>query len=105
MKKTEKNISSIKEKKEILEILERFESILGDEYKDVAMIYKVVGKEEEQATNWKTGELLWEDEEKTIPKYRDRYDYVDRTEDEITDVEYAKASAIEKVRKHLEQLI
>ena len=70
------------------EVLERLEDVLNEIIKDKTMEFAVVGKEEEQASHWKTGELLWEDEEKTIPKYRDRYDYVPKAEldedDQIT---------------------
>lgn len=70
------------------EVLERIENLLEEIIKDRTMSYEVVGKEEEQATSWRTGELLWEDEEHTIPKYRDKYDYVPKKEldedDQIT---------------------
>ena len=70
------------------EVLERLEEVLNDIIKDKTMTYDVVGKETEQARSWKTGELLWEDEEHTIPKYRDKYDYVPKKEldedDQIT---------------------
>lgn len=70
------------------EVLERIENLLEEMIKDTSMTLDVVGKEEEQATSWKTGELLWEDEEHTIPKYRDKYDYVPKKEldedDQIT---------------------
>ncbi len=104
-KTTEKKVSVIAEKREMLEILERFERVLNDEEEDVGKIYKIVGKETEQARDWKTDELKWEDEEKTIPLYRDKYDYVDKTEDEMTDKDYARLSAIKKLREALEKMI
>lgn len=70
------------------EVLERLEDVLNEIIRDKSMTYDVVGKEEEQARSWKTGELLWEDEEHTIPKYKNKYDYVPKTEldedDQIT---------------------
>ena len=104
-KTTEKKVSIILEKREMLDILERFERILNDEEQDVGQIYKIVGKETEQATDWKTDELLWEDEEKTIPKYRDRYDYVAKTDDEMTEKDFARLSAISKLRETIEKMI
>lgn len=62
------------------QVLTKIEALLEEIIKDTSMTLDVVGKEDEQATSWKTGELLWEDEEKTIPKYRDRYDYVPKKE-------------------------
>lgn len=70
------------------EVLERLEDVLNEIIRDKSMTWDVVGKEEEQATSWKTGELLWEDEEHTIPKYKNKYDYVPKAEldedDQIT---------------------
>ena len=70
------------------EVLEKLEDVLNEIIRDKSMTWDVVGKEEEQATSWKTGELLWEDEEHTIPKYKNKYDYVPKAEldedDQIT---------------------
>lgn len=70
------------------EVLERLEDVLNEIIRDKSMTWDVVGKEEEQARHWKTDELLWEDEEHTIPKYKNKYDYVPKTEldedDQIT---------------------
>lgn len=70
------------------EVLERLEDVLNEIIRDKSMTWDVVGKEEEQARNWKTDELLWEDEEHTIPKYKNKYDYVPKKEldedDQIT---------------------
>lgn len=70
------------------EVLERLEDVLNEIIRDKSMTWDVVGKEEEQARHWKTYELLWEDEEHTIPKYKNKYDYVPKAEldedDQIT---------------------
>lgn len=70
------------------EVLERLEDVLNEIIRDKSMTWDVVGKEEEQARSWKTNELLWEDEEHTIPKYKNKYDYVPKAEldedDQIT---------------------
>lgn len=70
------------------EVLERLEDVLNEIIRDKSMTWDIVGKEEEQARSWKTDELLWEDEEHTIPKYKNKYDYVPKTEldedDQIT---------------------
>lgn len=70
------------------EVLERLEDVLNEIIRDKSLTWDVVGKEEEQARSWKTDELLWEDEEHTIPKYKNKYDYVPKAEldedDQIT---------------------
>ena len=70
------------------QVLERLEDVLNEIIRDKSLTWDVVGKEEEQARSWKTDELLWEDEEHTIPKYKNKYDYVPKAEldedDQIT---------------------
>jgi len=94
---------ALREKKVTLEILENLFETLEREEQYAKQEWRCVGKEEEQATNWKTGELLWEDEEQTIPKYKDKYEYVDK--EELTEDDKIKLNAIENVRKALEKLI
>ena len=95
----------IREKKAYLDILERIVNVLDDEERNATSDFRCVGKEEEQAKDYKTGELLWEDEEQTIPKYRDRWDYVKVADSELTDDSKAKLRAINMVRDTLEKLI
>lgn len=90
-------------KKAEVEILTKLNERLADLEKDNLMSYEAVGKETEQATDWRTGELLWEDEEKTIPKYRDHYDYVEKTS--LNDEEAAYQAAINTIRQALEKLL
>jgi hypothetical protein len=97
--------NKIQMKKAMLDILEGLYNSLDVSEKEVAYSYEVVGKEEEQATDWKTGELKWEDEEKTIPYYKNKYDYVKRDESEFDDYDRAKLDAINEVRKALDKLI
>lgn len=96
-------MNSIKVKRITLEYLERLMNNLESYEDDVKMEYTVVGKEDEQARNWKTDELLWEDDEQTIPKYRDKYDYVPKKELEEDDK--IKLDAINTIKKALEKLI
>lgn len=90
-------------KKNEVEILTKLNERLADLEKDNLMTYEAVGKETEQATDWRTGELLWEDEEKTIPLYRNRYDYVEKPT--LTEDEQAFQAAINTVRLALEKLL
>lgn len=92
-------------KKAQLEILERFSNLLEEMRKDASHDYRIVGKEDEQARDWKTNELLWEDAEKTIPRYRDRWDYVSYTKDDLPDDKAAMLKAIEEMEKALDKLV
>ena len=85
------------------EVLERIESLLEDIIKDRKMTYDVVGKEEEQARSYKTGELLWEDAEETIPKYRNKYDYVPKKE--LDEEDQLMIDVCEGFLKKLDKLI
>ena len=99
------NTDKIVAKKAFLTVLEKLAESLESQKRDVLTDYKVIGKEEKQATNWKTGELLWEDEEKTIPKYDNKWGYVDIPEEKLTEEAKATLKAIEEVEKALEKLI
>lgn len=92
-------------KKAQLEILEKFANLLEDMKKDATHDYRIVGKEEEQARDWKTDELLWEDAEKTIPKYRTKWDYVPYTKEELPEEKAAMLKAIEEMEKSLDKLV
>lgn len=105
MKKTTREIGIITKKKALLDVLERLMTTIDSIEKDATIEYRVIGKSEEQAKDWKTDELLWEDEEKTVPKMRDEYGYVDLTEDEMTDESLATLEAIKTVKEVLEKLV
>ena len=92
-------------KKAQLEILERFEKTLEEIREETITEYRVVGKESEQARHWKTGELLWEDEEQTIPKFRDRYANVAIPEEELTTEKRAMLVAIDEMYKALDKMV
>lgn len=66
--------------------------------------YECVGKETEQARDWRTNELLWDDEEHTIPRYRDRYEYVPVSEKDLTEEEKCRIKVIKNVMAKLEKL-
>ena len=104
-KTTTREIGIITKKKALLDVLEKLMTELDTIEKNTTTEYRAVGKSEEQMTNWKTGELLWEDEEKTVPKMCDKYDYVDLTEDEMTDENIATLEAIKTVKEILEKLV
>jgi len=99
---SKKNIFT--EKKAVIEVLERLVDTLADLEKDARFDYRIVGKESEQAKDWRTGELKWDDEEKTIPHYDSKWDYVEIPKDELSDERLAKLVAIGFVRESLEKL-
>ena len=104
-KATTTTVNKFTVKKAQLEILERFSKVLEEMKSDARTEYRITGKETEQARSWKTDELLWEDEEKTIPKYRDKWESVELTEDEMTDEKRAMVEAINQMMATLEDLI
>ena len=105
MKDTKNTTAKLAQKKAQLTIIEKLMDALNDLKKDTTQEYKVVGKEDKQATNWKTGELLWEDEEKTIPRYDNKWAYVEIPEEELTDEAKVTLQAIEEMKKKLDDMI
>lgn len=103
---TKKNLEVvIKEKKALLNVLDEVLRDLSEKRKNLRCSYECVGHTDVQKTHWKTGELLWEDEEKTIPKYEKIYDYIERPEDELSEECKYDLSAIDTIIKHLESLL
>ena len=92
-------------KKYEAEALDTLASKLQDLINDNSRSYEVVGKEEEQARDWRTNELQWEDEEQTIPRYRDKYDYVDIDPAEFDEGRLARLTAYNNLIKKLEGLL
>ena len=100
------NYPNIITKKAVLEVIERLYNELDDLTTETSKIYKKIGVDEnKQRIHWKTGELMWEDEEQTIPSYEPIYDYVDKTDEEMTDEDVATLDAIAVVRKALDKLV
>ena len=97
------------EKRKRIEVLEGLDKELDNILKNGLCDYKCVSETvtDEQAKDWRTGELLWEDDEHTRPKMKvDReYDYVRRPEEEITDEDRALEKAVEDIRKILLKMI
>lgn len=97
------SIEKIRVKKEMLDLLQDIMTMLADKETEVSKEYKNVGKTDKQRTNWKTGELMWEDEEKTIPLYEDNWEYVDK--EELTENDKARIEAINQIRTTIEKLV
>ena len=99
-----KTTEIIRNKKAMLDVMEKLFSELDNIEEWETKEYKQVGLEDEQATD-RNGNLLWEDEDETIPKYRAKYDYVEIPKNMLSDDSKAKLEAIEKIRTTLEKLV
>ena len=86
------------------EILDELYTRVQEKQKDAFQEYRSTG-EQVQDKDWRTGEPLWEDEEKTIPKMRDVYDWFDIPEDELTEERLAKISACESILEAIEKML
>lgn len=97
------SLQKLKVKAQVIDIIKGIYERLDVFEDDVSQEYTVVGKTEEQAVDWHTKEPLWEDEDKTIPKYRDKYDYVKK--EELSEDDKARLEAINQIRTALEKLV
>ena len=97
--------NKFKEKQYVAEILDKLYKEVEREENDCLQEYRRIGKTDEQDKHWSTGELLWEDEEKTIPKMKDKWDYVMKSEAEMTPDDYAKLNACKYLKAQLEKMI
>lgn len=86
-----------------LNIFSDFLQDLQVKRRGVESTYEVVGEEEEQATDYRTKEPLWEDEEHTIPMHRKIWDYVPKTF--LNDEDKRQIYTIGKIEKELMKLI
>lgn len=91
------------EKAVVANELGRIYEYLQSRLNDLNTKYDVIGQS--QATNWKTGELLWEDEEQTIPKMSNDYGTVPKIAEDYTDDDRIRIATIEKVMKMLEKAL
>lgn len=98
-----------KEKEIVARELSEICEFLQNRRKDYTMTWSIIGKTEEQAKkyNWKTEEyeLLWEDEDKTIPKYADEWGNVPKKDEEYTDEDRIRIETIDRVMKMLEKAL
>lgn len=93
--------------KKLIDILERLDNVLSDLEESAKTECKVISERvtDEQLTSWKTGELLWEDEEQTIPKMRVEREWGNVPKAELDEDDEMTLSAIATVRKALDKLI
>ena len=106
MKKETKvrEISKFDEVRGLVDALETVIENVNNERKWQCKSYQKIGYEDEQAKD-RDGNLLWEDEEQTIPKYREKWDYVDVDIETMSDKDYAKYLAFNKILETLNNMI
>ena len=98
------NMEKIRNKKELINILaDRIFPTLDAIENDTKSVWKAIGKSDKQKKNWRTDELMFDDEGNPI--YEDEYGYVPKEPDEFDDDDRAKLNAIEVIRNTLEKLI
>lgn len=85
------------------EVLEKVEELLNSLIVDHGKKWQVVGQE--QAKNWEHNELLWEDDERTIPKMKDKYGYVDVPFEELEEEDKVLIEVCRTFIKKLDKLI
>lgn len=93
--------------KKRIEILERIDTLLDDIERDASMEYVVIKETQthKQQTSWRTGELLWEDDEHTIPKYviDKEYGYVAKSTLDVDDK--ITIDCVNEIRKSLVEMV
>lgn len=93
------------EKKVAAEMLGELYKTVEDRIKCEFRSWEIIGySETEQDTNWR-GELLWEDEEQTIPKKKRIYGYVDKVEADLDDEAKTRLKVYRNILKQLEKMI
>ena len=95
--------NKFQEKQILAEVLSELYNTVEEKEKRVHYEYKVVGKKDTQSKDWRTGELLWEDEEKTIPKYDNDWQYVEK--EDLTEEDELKIKVYKYVMAQLEKMI
>ena len=96
-------LTKFDEKRVEAEILGELYKFIEEKETGTKRDYRKIGVYDEQDKHWNTGELLWEDEEKTIPKMRDKWGYVDK--EELTEEEELYLQVCRRIKSALEKMI
>jgi len=101
----EKNImaNKFKEKQILAELLNDLYVEIDSKEQSTRTEYRITGKEEEQAKDWRSGELLWEDEEKTIPKFKDKWENVPK--ESLSEDDEIRVKMCQYIKTQLEKMI
>ena len=97
--------NKFKEKKIEADILGELYEMVDSRERAARQDYRVVQKNGKQATDWKTGEPLWLDEAKTVPKMEDIYGTVEKTEEELTDDDHLRIKVCQRLKLALEKML
>ena len=97
--------NKFEEKKIEMDILSDLFKVVEQKAKDAHTEFRCVGITDEQATHWKTGELLWEDESCTVPKMKEKWEYVEVPYDELSENNRITIKVCEKLMVALEKMI
>ena len=95
--------NKFKEKQFTAEILSDLYNEVEQKEKSVRTEYTHIG--EKQDTDWKTGDLLWEDEAQTIPKMTKEWGYVDKDEEDLTEEDRLRIKVCQNIKAQLEKMI
>lgn len=95
--------NKFEEKRILAEVLNELYDDVQRKEDSVHTEYKIVG--EEQAKDWRTGELKWEDEEKTIPTMTNKWDTVSKADEDLTDEDKLKIKVYQYVKSQLEKML
>lgn len=97
--------NKFKEKQILAEILLDLYNVVEQREKDCQQDYRKVGVTDEQDKHWRTGELLWEDEAQTVPKMKEKWDYVAKTEEEMSEDDRLRLKVCQQIKAQLEKMI
>ena len=85
------------------EVLEELYNVVESKKKDVFYTYGVTEPNGRQAKDWRTGELLWEDDEHTIPKMEDVWGEIEK--EELSEEDLIRVEIYEGVLHMLEKML
>lgn len=88
-----------------LEAMSDIVKFANSRIEDLSTRWDVVGKKSQQAKDWRTGELKWEDDEHTVPYFEDEYGPVPIPEEQISSHDLKQIEAFKSIIKKLEKLI
>ena len=95
--------NKFKEKQILAELLNDLYVEIDSKEQSTRTEYRITGKEEEQAKDWRSGELLWEDEEKTIPKFKDKWENVPK--ESLSEDDEIRVKMCQYIKTQLEKMI
>ena len=95
--------NKFKEKQFTAEILNDLYNEIEEKENHIRCTYSPIG--EKQDRDWRSGELLWEDEAQTIPKMTKEWGYIDKDEDDLTDEDKLKLKVCQQIKAQLEKMI